>query len=129
MEDCGEEDLRGRLALERSLQKAYKIVQSLNSSLRAIKSETLPIVKSVTDLLEQRELCNAVDIEEFQSCDFIPNSKPLLIRKIENEILTKLRCLENAMYVRPFPFFKFHFLFCASVWVFFVFFLSCITCR
>ena len=85
---------KGRLALERNLQKAFKCVQSLYPTLQTEEAEALPIVTSVSNLLEQLECCKSVDYCSLPFASSFPDMKARLVSKIEAEIVDKLEELK-----------------------------------
>ncbi|KAL8590166.1 hypothetical protein ACOMHN_010361 [Nucella lapillus] len=91
-----EENKKGRLALERNLQKAFKAVQSVGGVVQSTAVETLPHIQTVANLLGQYECCAAVDygITPLDS-DF----RGLLSAKIRNEIVEKVNQLKSMIEV------------------------------
>lgn len=85
---------KGRLAVERNLQKAFKCVQSFYLTLQTEEAETLPIVTSVANLLEQLECCKCFDYSSLPFANSFPDAKARLVSKLESEIVDRLQGLE-----------------------------------
>lgn len=89
-----ERGCKGQLALERNLQKAFKCVQSFCTSLQTDESERLPVVSSVSNLLEQLECCKSFDYHSLPFANAFPEMKARLVWKLESEIVDKLQELK-----------------------------------
>ena len=86
---------KGRLALERNLQKAFRSVETFYIPLQTVLTETLPTVTALANLLEQFECCKSVDSNVPLSS--VGEVKFSLIFKLETEIASRLEELTDKM--------------------------------
>ncbi|XP_076469779.1 AFG2-interacting ribosome maturation factor-like [Babylonia areolata] len=89
-----EKDNKGRLALERNLQKAFKAIQSFSGAVQTVTAETLPIVRTVATFLEQSEFCASADCSVLPFAAQFPDLKGRLVCKIREEMAEKVGELE-----------------------------------
>ncbi|KAK7505618.1 hypothetical protein BaRGS_00002889 [Batillaria attramentaria] len=92
-----EKEQKLRLTLEKNLQKAFKIVQLSLVSLEATLKDSSAKVSSLVNLLEQYEICHAVDQRQIPFHNSFPDLRLRLLVKLSTDISDKQDELRRMM--------------------------------
>jgi hypothetical protein len=90
-------DSKGRLAVERHLQKAFKSLKSSNASLETILTESAVEVSLLANFIEQLECVRSVEYSTVPFAAGFPDLRERLLEKIEREIQQKADTLTELM--------------------------------
>lgn len=86
------------LALEKNLQKAFKITGPHLGSVESVLNETAGIVSSLANMLEQYESCRNVDQNQVPFKSDFPDLKLKVMLKLSTEISVKQDELRKKLY-------------------------------